>query len=330
MTRRHDYAAEGALRSAVRACPAEVEGHVRLGAFLSRSGRLAQAREALQDGLKRADRTAPVAHCLGLVLAGAGDFEGAERHLARAAALEPNTFIYLRDLALVRGAAGKTAESVEPLRRAVALAGEAAPGLAVMLKVGEKALAEQGIRPPRRPPAARERSRVIEELVVRDPGLAEAFLPRKGEAPADRRDTLRSVRRALKRLASEHPSYADLHFGLSLVAEQLGEIDRAIAAAEKALEINPRYAEAALLAVRLYEASGRAEEAADRCRRVTELRPEWVDAHLRLGGLLGRQGRRAEAASAYRRALEIAPACDVARRGLETVAARAGGEGGTP
>jgi tetratricopeptide (TPR) repeat protein len=53
--------------------------------------------------------------------------------------------------------------------------------------------------------------------------------------------------RALARLAAQHPAYPDLHFGLSLVAEQLGELDRAIEAAEKAITINPRYAEAHLL-----------------------------------------------------------------------------------
>lgn len=326
--RRHDYEKEAALRDRARDEPGQTPAHTELGAWLVRSGQQAQAREALLGGLASADRPARIHHLLGLILAGAGDYESGVRHLERAVRAEPMRFQFVRDLALVQGAAGMTVASVDSLRQAVALGGEAAAEVAWLLKIGERALAEAGVRAERRPPAPPRRVAVVERLVARDPELAEAIVVRQGEVGPDERETLRAARRALARLLARHPTYPDLHFGMSLVAEQLGEIDRAIEATEKALEINPNYVEACLLAVRLYQKSGKRDRAAEHCRRATELRPRWVDVHLRLGHLLREDGRREEAAGAYRRALEINDQCGEARQGLALVEAAPAGGGG--
>lgn len=333
--RRHDYQIEEMLRLRVKAEPRRPEVHRELGAWLARSGRLCQAREALQTGLAQVERTASLQHLLGLILAGAGDFEGAERHLSRAVELEPARFEFLRDHGFVQGAAGRTASSVETLRQAMSVGGDAGADLAWMIRLGERALAESGAKAERRPPQPPRRAAIIERIVSRDPEIAEALtarftgLPEKAPAasPEDR-ETLRAARRALTRLLAHNPAYPDLHFGLSLVAEQLGEVDRAIEAAEKALAINPRYVEACLLAVRLYERNGQPEQAAERCRQATRLRPRWVDAHVRLGHLLREQGKPHEAADAYRTAIEIDSACDEARRQLDGLQAALASEGG--
>jgi tetratricopeptide (TPR) repeat protein len=324
---RQDFQHEASLRDKVRAEPRAAEGHLKLGAWLVRSGRAAQAREAIQAALGQASRAAPLHHLLGLVLAGGGDYEAAQRHLARAAEQEPTRFTFLRDLALVQGAAGQPIASVETLRQAAALGGKAAVGLEWLLRLGERAAAEAGARHERRPPRPARRAVTVERMVAREPELAEALVARRSELSDDDRETLKAARRALLKLSATHPAYPDLHFGLSLVAEQLGEIDRAIEAAEKAIAINPNYAEACLLAVRLYEKSGRPEPAEQHCRRAAELRPHWLDAHLRLGRLLGGQGRPREAADAYRRALAIESKCQAAREGLAAVEAALVGEG---
>jgi len=341
MQKRHDYSAEEILRDRIRMEPACDEGYLRLAAFLSREGFFVQARDVLREGLARAERTAPLEHMLGLVLAMAGQAERAERYLAKAAEQEPGNSQYLRDLALAQGMAGKTAVAAGSLRQAVALAGLHAPvegdgqgGKATeldgLMRLADRALAEQGIRAERRPPKFSPRTALIENLITRDPELAEAFLPLKGGGPQPPRETLLAVRRALRRLVDQHPSYADLYFGLSLVADALGQIETAIRTAEKALALNPRYAEAALLAMRLYEKQGRRDLAAERCRRVTELRPGWLDAHVNLGRLLSEQGRREQAAEAYRKALELDAGCEEARLGLAAVGAAAGTQGGRP
>jgi protein O-GlcNAc transferase len=332
--RRHNYEKEAALRTRVQTEPARPEGHTELAAWLYRAGRLSQAKEALQEGLAQAGRTAAIHHLLGLVLAGTGDWESAVRHLTRAAAQQPTRFEYVRDLGLVQGAAGHTAASVETLRSAISLCGENAAGanLLWLVRVGEKSLAQNGARPDRRPPQPTRPSAIVERLVLRDPALAEALTYRRTEASAAERDNLKAARRALSRLATQHPNYADLYFSLSLVAEQLGELDRAIEEAEKAIAINPRYAEAHLLAVRLYERAGKADRAAERCRQASDLRPQWIDAHLRLGRMMRDLGRNDEAAAAYRKALVVNGRCEEAKRGLETLQlAGAGGsepEGG--
>ena len=326
--RRHDYAKEGDLRERLRSDPAQPERHRELAAWLSRAGRLAQARAALHSGLAQATGPASLRHLLGLIFAGAGEYEAAERHLARASAQEPATFEYLRDLALVQAVCGKTAESVETLRQAIALAGEVPGELACLLHVGEEVLAASAARPERRPPRPRRQAALVESLVAREPELAEALVDGRGEAGPEKRETLRAARRALRRLIAQHPSHPDLYFGISLVAEQLGEIDRAIEAAEKAIDLNPRYAEAALLAVRLYEKHGRPDQAAERCTQVTELKPEWIDAHLHLGRLLREQGQVHEAADAYRRALEMDGKCQEARQRLENLEEALAAKGG--
>jgi tetratricopeptide (TPR) repeat protein len=168
----------------------------------------------------------------------------------------------------------------------------------------------------------------VESLVAREPEMAEALIAGREASDPRKREVLRAARQALRRLIARNPAYPDLYFGMSLVAEQLGEIDRAIEAAEKALALNPRYVEACLLAVRLYEKRGEPARAAQRCLTVTELEPQWLDAHLRLGHLLREQGRVRDAAEAYRRALEVKADCEEARHGLERLEAALAAEGG--
>ncbi len=326
--RRHDYATEERLRDCVGAEPHAPQARRALAAWLSRAGRLAQAREALQAGLASAKETASLRHLLGLIFAGAEDYESAERHLARAVVQEPARFEYARDLGLVQAAAGKTAESVASLRQAIGLAPEAPADLTCLVRIGEQALARSGERAERRPPRPRRRAAVVETLISRNPEAAEALVASPGETDAERRDVLRAARRALRRLIERHPSYPDLHFGMSLVAEQLGELERAIEAAEKALTLNPRYVQACLLAVRLYEKQGDPVRAAERCRRVTQLEPRWLDGHLRLGHLLREQGLVREAAEAYRGALEVDGSCHEAKHRLESLEAALVAEGG--
>jgi len=326
--RRHDYEKEAALRNRSRAEAGSAQSHTELAAWLARAGRLDQAHEALQAGLARADRPARLHHLLGLILAGAGEFDAALRHLERAVQQEPTRFQFMRDLALAQGAAGRTAESVESLRQAVTLGGEGAAEVAWLLRIGERALAESGHKAERRPPALARRAAVIERIVARDPEVAEAIVARKTEGRAEDYETLRATRRALARLLAAHPAYADLHFGLSLVTEQLGELDRAIEAAEKALKINPSYVEACILAARLYQKSGKPERAAEHWRRATALRPRWVDVHVGLGHVLRADGRRREAAEAYRRALEIDARCREANEGIQVLEAATAVEGG--
>ncbi|MFO8013154.1 MAG: tetratricopeptide repeat protein [Phycisphaerae bacterium] len=326
--RQHDYREEARLRDRVRAEPHQADGYGRLAAWLVRAGWPQQAREALREGLASADRPARLYHLLGLLLCGAGEFEAGLRHLERAVRQEPTSFTYTRDLALARGAAGRTASSVEALREAVGLAGAQGQAVEWLVRLGERAQRKAGGRLARRPPQPSRRSVAVEQIVARDPEVAEALIPRKGAPGAARRETLRASRRALASLAARRPSHADLYFGLSVVAEELGEVNRAIEAAEKALALNGGFVEACLLAVRLYEKAGRAERAEARCRQAADLRPQWPDVHVRLGRLLRDQGRPDEAAEAYRRALELGANSEEARRAVAAVAATDGAEGG--
>jgi len=325
---RRDYRQEEALRQAVRAAPRDAAGHLRLVAWLVRAGRATQAREALRAALGQVDRTAPIHHLLGMVLASGGDCEAALVHLVRAAEQEPTRFQFLRDLGLVQGAAGQVIASAETLRQAAALGGKEAADLEWLLRLGDRAASDVGAKPDRRPPRPARRSATVERMVAREPELAEALVGRRSELADDDRETLRAARRALQRMLARSPKYPDLYFNLGLVAEQLGELDRAIEATEQAIAINPNYAEACLLAVRLYQKSGQAKEAERHCRRAAELRPHWLDTHINMGRILVDQGRQREAADAYTRALALESKCKAARDGLAAAQVAVAAEGG--
>ena len=326
--RRHDYHKEARLRDLVAAEPGRASAYSRLAAWLVRSGRSEQARDVLRRGLVAVDRPADLEHLLGLILFSGGAWEPGLRHLERAAGLEPARFTFVRDLALAQSAAGRTAAAVETLRTAVRLAGREGRRLVWLLRLAERAVRESGGRPVRRPPMPSREEAAVERMVARDPEVAAALIPRKGAPGTPRREILRAARRALARLLAERPGQADLYFGLGLVAEALGEVDRAIEAAEQAIALNPSYVEACLLAVRVYRKAGRAERAEDRARAAANLRPGWADVHLSLGNILGEQGRAQEAAVAYRRALDLGADSDEARRGVEAVAVGGRTEGG--
>ena len=326
--RRHDYRKEARLRDLVQAEPGRAQGYSRLAAWLARSGRPGQALDVLRRGLAVADRPADLDHLMGLMLCSAGTWESGVRHLERAVAREPARFAFVRDLALARAAAGRTAASVETLRDAVRLAGPQGRRLVWLLRLAERAVRESGGRPARRPPPPSREEAAVEQIVAREPEVAGALIPRKGAPGTLRREVLRAARRALAGLLAERPAHADLYFSLGLVAEELGEVDRAIDAAEKAIALNPTYVEACLLAVRMYRKSGRAERAEDRCRAAADLRPDWADVHVSLGRILHEQGRPDEAAVAYRRALDLGADSDEARRGVEAVASAGRPEGG--
>lgn len=147
--------------------------------------------------------------------------------------------------------------------------------------------------------------------------------------------------RHLERAAQIQPSYADVHFQLSLAYQGLEEIQLQKAALQSALRRNPNYARAVLYdGILTYEEGSMAEGLA-RIEHALELDPglrndrhlmavQYHDAgnpdraaslwrsldsldradaleHTRLGDAFARESRWAEAAEEYRKALEIEP-----------------------
>jgi serine/threonine-protein kinase len=111
---------------------------------------------------------------------------------------------------------------------------------------------------------------------------------------------------------------AAVHFELSMALLRHGEVDEAIRAARKAIQLDPKGRMAHYQLGRCLQASGRLDEAMAEYRRAIQLDPkEWM-AHYGLGRCLQASGRLDEAMAEYRRAIQLDPKEWMAHHGLGT------------
>jgi serine/threonine-protein kinase len=94
---------------------------------------------------------------------------------------------------------------------------------------------------------------------------------------------------------------------LGKLHSSLQKNDLALQEFQKALEINPRDAEAIIGMAGTYEKMGRLKDAEENFTRAAALRPDYWDGYNDLGAFYQRQGRLAEAIAQYRRVIELTP-----------------------
>ena len=104
-----------------------------------------------------------------------------------------------------------------------------------------------------------------------------------------------------------NPNYAEAHNNLGLVLIREGTLERAIAHCRKALDIEPVYPEARNNLALAFVQLGRLDEAIAECRTALKEDPKYPEAQVNFGNALLRQGRPEEAIEHYQRALEIRP-----------------------
>jgi len=126
-------------------------------------------------------------------------------------------------------------------------------------------------------------------------GKAERTRGRYREAAAQFRGYLAQV-----------PLSADAHHWLAICHLQLDDFDAALAEAELALAIDPRYAEALTLRGDLLAAGGQVEEGLHDLRASVNINPDRPAAHIALGRTLARAGQAVEAEEQFRYALDLA------------------------
>jgi protein O-GlcNAc transferase len=98
------------------------------------------------------------------------------------------------------------------------------------------------------------------------------------------------------------------HNNLGNALRDRGQLDEAMAAYRRALELKPDYPEAQQSGrCTGRERQGRVDEAMAAYRRALELKPDYAEAHNNLGNALKERGQLDEAIAAYRRALELKP-----------------------
>lgn len=115
------------------------------------------------------------------------------------------------------------------------------------------------------------------------------------------------------------PRFADVHYMVGLVHERGGDLEAASASLERALEINPSYAEAVAALVNIYERRGlfeRSRELADQLmpsvgpsvgKLDATTRGKLANLHAALGDAYREVGDLREAIEAYRKALDRCP-----------------------
>ena len=108
-------------------------------------------------------------------------------------------------------------------------------------------------------------------------------------------------------LLAATPEHADYHHTLAGLYRRLGRLDEALRHFEKALEIDPDFAEARINFGITLAAQGRADEALGHFRRAVEARPDYADAHFNLGAALYMVGDKAGGFKHLREASRLRP-----------------------
>jgi tetratricopeptide (TPR) repeat protein len=148
------------------------------------------------------------------------------------------------------------------------------------------------------------------------------------------RGELGGARAPLEELARRYPRYADLHYMVGIVREREADLDGAAESLERALELNPSYAEAALALITVCEQLGRYERSREIGAHLQpRLASEGLDAttrgklanlHAALGDAYREVGELREAIEAYRKALDRCPGFHDIRQRLAVALREAG------
>ena len=114
-------------------------------------------------------------------------------------------------------------------------------------------------------------------------------------------------------------AFADVHHLMGVAYALLGQHERALAAFDAALAVNPRYLEATIHRALALAALGRVDEVTPTLRRAAEITPppvagfpaavaaQLANRHAELGQAYAEAGARDHAIAEYRRALELGP-----------------------
>ena len=161
--------------------------------------------------------------------------------------------------------------------------------------------------------------RLLSRLFASEPELILACLESgdQGQSPVPE-----TVMAAARRALDSRPDYADLHYFTAQVATQMGALDEARGFLKQALHLNPRYRDALVLAARVAIAQGETQEAIDFLRLALAAGADYADVHLMLGDLWREQDQTALARQEYERALELNDGLTLAQQGLTALGIR--------
>jgi tetratricopeptide (TPR) repeat protein len=118
-----------------------------------------------------------------------------------------------------------------------------------------------------------------------------------------------------------NPDYAEACYYLGNALIQKGSVDEAITHYQKALQIKPDYAEAHNNLGKTLLKKGRVDEAIVHYQKALQIKPDYAKAHYNLGNALLEKGGMAEAITHFQKALQIKPDFPEAQNDLAWVLA---------
>ena len=120
----------------------------------------------------------------------------------------------------------------------------------------------------------------------------------------------------LERAIELDPQYAEAYNNLAIVYGQLGHLEKAYQSVQKAIELQPGYAKAHFNLATWFYRQGQLAQSQATLLQAIELDPEFFEAYNRLGLIFLEQGKRPEAILHFQQALKLKPDYEQARLNL--------------
>lgn len=262
-------AAEVRLRQAVTADPSFVQAAFALGMLLNREQRFPEARAVLEDAAARMPDHEGVLFNLAEAMDGMGDRTGSAALYERVVAINPRNGRALNNLGNLLDAEDRLAEASDLYRRATTAEPRLAPAWTNLARaaeiLGETAEAE----------AAHRQSIALTGLDSKSGRIYAEFLIRS-DRPGDAEQVLRQC-------LGKDPDNAGLHAALASALSFRGLQEDGIAAAERALELDPELAEAWAHLGRICGTLGQHDRQAEALEKALELGGDPIVLHREAG-----------------------------------------------
>ena len=321
--------AAGELARAVEREADDVTARVRHALSLWQASRPGEAIASLRNSLRCTPESAELHFQLGIMLAALEETEEAELRFTQAVAIDRTHTEALVSLGLCAAARERPAEAKRYLERAQRRRPQDAR-IGLLLAQAARSLADQGLTvdmqaemPGEEPEADDEAVEQLSRVVEVEPEFVDAFLE-MGAANLNAdfdREVYSVLADTLNRAVGRCPEQAALHCAAGRVLDRLGKPDEAVAATERAVDLNPSYAPALVQLARLYQQTDRHQDALVRLEEALNLGVRYADVYYMLGNLYRRSGKLERARRAYEQALKVNDGYEAARAALATLAA---------
>jgi tetratricopeptide (TPR) repeat protein len=284
-----------AFRKAIELDPKLAIAHSNLGITLSNQGKLDDAIDSQRKAIEIDPQFAGAYNCLGATFYTQKKYVEAIAAYRKAIELDPKYVIAHRNLADALRDQGMLDEAELSYREAVRLEGNhhgAAIGALTQL------LLSRGKK--------KEAVDTAQRAVERNPKLVQAHM-NLANALRDTGETEAAIA-AYRKAIELDPKYVIAHYNLANALRDQGELDEAELSYREAVRLDGNHHGAAIDALtQLLLSRGKVKEAIDTARRAVERNPKLAQAHINLANALRVTGQTDEAVATYRKVIELNP-----------------------